>query len=109
MVAEIKGPTSGIIPAPAQRPTLGESAAANSPVQSNPAGDDNVLLTRTASELREIEQAVRAAPDVDTEKVNRIRQAIADGTYQVDQDKLVNNLLRHEMMMASGGKTGGKQ
>ncbi|MEY2873540.1 MAG: flagellar biosynthesis anti-sigma factor FlgM [Pseudomonadota bacterium] len=47
-----------------------------------------VEVSETASALLE-----RAPDDFDAEKVDRIRQAIADGTYKVDAETIADKLL----------------
>lgn len=108
MVAEVKGTASGVVSPTTQRPATAEVAGVVAPGNPGAVSGENVSLTRTAAEMRDLEQAVHGAPDVDIERVNRLRQAIAEGTYQVDDEKLAQNLLRHEMMMISGGEVGKK-
>lgn len=54
---------------------------------------DTVSLTDTAARLRELEAALAGAPDVDSARVEALRQAIAEGKYTIDSvhvaDKLV--------------------
>jgi negative regulator of flagellin synthesis FlgM len=65
--------------------------------QSAPAGaSDAVSLTRTASELQQLESQLLEAPGIDVERIEAIRQAIVDGSYNVDAGNLVDNLLRTE-------------
>jgi negative regulator of flagellin synthesis FlgM len=108
MVTEVKGTTSGIVNAAAQRPAAAEVASVVAPEKPGALAGENVSLTKTAAEMRDLEHAVRSAPDIDVDRVNRLRQAIAEGNYQVDDEKLAQNLLRHEMMMISGGEVGKK-
>jgi flagellar biosynthesis anti-sigma factor FlgM len=107
MVAEVKGTTSNAIAAAAQRPAAAEVAAVKPPVQTPSGGSESVSLTSAASELRELEKAVKAAPDVDVDRVNKIRESISNGTYQIDNDTLAQNIMRQEMSLMAPGPTGG--
>lgn len=72
---------------PASRPNAGGTPAAT------PTPTDTVSLTDTAARLRELEAALAKAPDVDSARVEALRQAIAEGKYDIDSvhvaDKLV--------------------
>ncbi|MFO1435172.1 MAG: flagellar biosynthesis anti-sigma factor FlgM [Gammaproteobacteria bacterium] len=104
MVAEVKGTTSGVVNPANQRPATQEVNAVKPPVQTGQAGGEQVHITSKATELQDLEKHVKAAPDVDVERVNRIRDAISDGSYKIDNDKLAQNILRQEMMMMAPTK-----
>jgi negative regulator of flagellin synthesis FlgM len=109
MVAEVKGTTSNAVTAATQRPAAAEVAAVKPPQQTNAPSSDSVQMSTTASELRELEKAVKAAPDVDVERVAKLREAISNGSYQIDNDKLAQNIMRQEMSMMAPGPTGEKK
>ena len=71
----------------------GENASSNS-VASKPA--DSVQLTDTAARLAELQADVAVADGVDIERVEAIRQQIADGSYQVDADRIADALMTME-------------
>lgn len=54
---------------------------------------DTADVGHTAGLLSTIAEAAGQAPDVDEAKVATLRQAIADGTYQVDPGKIAGKLL----------------
>jgi negative regulator of flagellin synthesis FlgM len=58
--------------------------------------DDSVSVTDQAVKLRQLEQSLATIPEVDNPRVQAIKQAIADGSYAIDSEQLVNNLLRAE-------------
>lgn len=60
------------------------------------APSDSVQLTDTASRLAELQAKVTEMEGVDFERVQEIREQIADGTYSIDADRVANALLTME-------------
>ena len=60
------------------------------------APSDSVQLTDTASRLAELQAKVTEMEGVDFERVQEIREQIADGTYNIDADRVANALLTME-------------
>ena len=61
------------------------------------AGSESVSLTQAAEELLALETQLRALPNVDQARVDSIRQAIEDGSYNVDPQRIVDTLLQSEL------------
>ena len=59
-------------------------------------GSDQLSLTTSAQLLKELNEVVAATPEVDSSRVEAIKQAIADGTYQVDAGRIADQLLNLE-------------
>jgi|SRR5690554_636441 len=57
---------------------------------------DQVSFSSQARDLKELENSVRQLPDVDQDKVARIKAALADGSYQIDNERLASKLLSFE-------------
>ncbi len=57
---------------------------------------DRVELSAEARQLRSLSESAGASPEVDTAKVEQIRQQIAEGRYHVDPQKLADRLLQLE-------------
>jgi negative regulator of flagellin synthesis FlgM len=57
---------------------------------------DSVQLTDTAARLAELQGEVAAAPGVDLGRVEEIRQQIADGSYEIDADRVADALMTME-------------
>ena len=74
----------------------GTTAPSDTPPSQDASAGDAVSLTRTAAELQRLETQLRETPGVDVERVETIRQAIADGRYTIDAQSLVDSLLRSE-------------
>jgi len=62
---------------------------------SAPAGE-SVSLTNTAAELLSLETQLRELPGIDQERVDSIRRAISDGSYEIDAGQIVDSLLLSE-------------
>ncbi len=74
--------------------------APGGPPQTAPAADvgkgAGVQITDSARQLAALEQAIRTMPDVDENRVQTIRAAIADGSYKVSPDRIAEKLMRIE-------------
>ncbi|KMV29680.1 flagellar biosynthesis anti-sigma factor FlgM [Photobacterium swingsii] len=68
------------------------TAAASSPRVNN----DAVSLSAQGKAVGQIHQQLAAEPSFDSAKVAEIKQAIADGSYKVDADKLASNMTKFE-------------
>jgi negative regulator of flagellin synthesis FlgM len=69
-----------------------ESAAASN----SKSTDDVVKLSDRAEVLRTVNNKVQQLPDIDQEKVDRIRTAIQNGDYSIDYNKLAAAFRRFE-------------
>ena len=55
--------------------------------------EDRVQLTDKASELRALSESLAASEEFDSSRVEALKQAIADGSYQVDAGRIAEKLL----------------
>ena len=77
------------------KPALGtESSAGSKPAAHTPG--DNVSLSQEAHALGRVEQAMKKSPDVDEAKVASIKQAIAEGRYQVNSERIAERMLAQD-------------
>jgi len=58
---------------------------------------DQVSLTESARLMVRLEKILEDLPSVDRDRVEVIKQAISDGTYSVDAQKVAAEVLRMEM------------
>lgn len=61
--------------------------------RSNTLTDDTVNLSSAAQTLQQQKNKIDSLPDMNMEKVEQIKQAIAAGQYRVDTDKLASNMV----------------
>ena len=64
---------------------------------------DTVSLSDGAVQLGKLETTSINAPVVDTQRVEQVKQAIADGSYQVDPEKIADKLMQFESMLKPKG------
>ena len=82
-----------------------ESSSGGAPRNQTAGTGDQVSLTPTALRLHGAEQRLANQPVVDEARVEAIRQAIAEGSYQVNAERVAEKLLDLERTM--DGKHGG--
>lgn len=70
----------------------GGKPAASGPVVPT-AEADTVALTSTAGDLRALRKELAQVPVADHARIAEVREAIANGTYRVDAQKIASNLL----------------
>ena len=89
-LASVKGSGSS---APIVDKTQGEAAASSTPAASSA---DTVTITGSALTLQKLGEAVAKAPVVNTQKVASVKQAVQNGTYEVDSGRVADKLLQFE-------------
>ena len=63
------------------------------------AGTDKVSLSPQADKLNRLAELAAASPDIDTGRVEAIRDAIANGEYTIDADALANSMLTADRLL----------
>ena len=86
----------------AQQSTSG-AAAATAPGSSQSGGEAEVQITSTASQLASLGQKLSAMPAIDSARVARISQSLADGTYSISPDKIASGLVQSDHALAQIG------
>ncbi len=102
MVAEVNGPSGSAVTALNSAP-----AKVDKPVNpvAKPGGagtEDVVQLTDLGTRLQELGKAVESVPEVDRARVEQLRQALSDGTYQVDAEAIADKLVAMENLLGAG-------
>jgi len=57
---------------------------------------DTVTITGPALALQKLSEAVAAAPVVNSQKVASVKQAVQNGTYQVDTGRVADKIIQFE-------------
>ena len=70
------------------------------------AADRGVSLTDTAAKLQRLEAQIANQPVVDSQKVESVKKAIADGSFKIDSNRIANKMADFESLLNS--KTEGK-
>ncbi len=70
---------------------------ASSGVSAKVDGTDQVELSRQAKTLQELEAKLAGYPEVNQQKVQILRKALREGTYQVDPARLAAKIVKYEL------------
>ena len=62
---------------------------------------DTVSLSENAVLLGKVDNSSIAAPVVDAKRVEQVKQAISDGTFKVDAEKVADKLMKFESILTS--------
>jgi negative regulator of flagellin synthesis FlgM len=83
--------------------TTGRSAARSESSSSNPnsvteskGSKDSVSLSQQGKAIGQLHQDMASQPSFDAAKVAAIKEAIANGSYRVDSEKLADNMMKFE-------------
>ncbi|MGZ5030991.1 MAG: flagellar biosynthesis anti-sigma factor FlgM [Methylobacter sp.] len=97
MVIEITGKTNS--PAPIKTtPKAGVDGEKKVTATATSAKDDVVALTAATQEIKKAFGSSAASP-VDIDRVNAIKKALADGSYQINAEKVAKKLIAFEKLM----------
>lgn len=72
------------------------STDSRSPQTATPTSDTAVNLSSQAQQLQAIEDRLKQMPEVDSQRVAELRDAIANGSYQIDSGRIADKLLASE-------------
>ena len=75
--------------APKAQPSATEQAQS----QTQAARGENVKLSTQAKDLKQLEQRLNSYPEMDDDRIEQIKSALADGSYKVDAEKLAQKML----------------
>jgi negative regulator of flagellin synthesis FlgM len=102
----IKGMDGGSIGPDSSNPI--EKIRVSTPVNSGSSGasastprSDSVHITNSARTMASLSEAVSSSPDVDTNRVAALQQAIAAGVYQINPERIANKMIGLEQDLGS--------
>lgn len=75
--------------------SAGSTIATQSATTDNKSGE-SVQLSSEAQQLQKTVESLRDQPVVDSERVAKLKQAVADGSYQVDSQRVASKILNFE-------------
>jgi negative regulator of flagellin synthesis FlgM len=88
--------------------TRSKPAAPSAPEAKTPAPDaapaakgasDQVVLSQEAQTLGRLQAKINSSPDVDLEKVAEIRRAIAEGRFEINPERIAENMLNQDDLL----------
>lgn len=83
--------------APVDRHKSGEDKAAGTAGNGQPG--DQISLTDDAQRLRSLEQSLAERPVVDSQRVSAVRDAVDNGTFAVNPERIADKLLSLEQAL----------
>ncbi len=94
---QLSGPPIGkAANSPKSNPSALDNTAQNS---AQPRGD-SVQISSSALQMQSLSEKLSSAPDiVDAEKVERLKQAVEDGSYSIDSRQVADKMLRFEALL----------
>lgn len=87
----------GKVSAPA---TESKAPAAPKPAPANSGASDQVVLSQEAQNVSRLQAKINTSPDVNLEKVAEIRRAIAEGKFEINADRIAENMLNQEDLLS---------
>ncbi len=101
MSIEINNLPSSQLPIDTSTQNTGAAAKQDNSAQQaqNPAAGparDQVSLTPEAKQLRDLEAKVASMPEVDSNRVNQIKQQLANGSFEVNPARIADKMMSLE-------------
>ncbi|HHJ36348.1 MAG TPA: flagellar biosynthesis anti-sigma factor FlgM, partial [Gammaproteobacteria bacterium] len=62
---------------------------------------DTISLSQNAVSLGKLNNNIDSTPVVDTQRVEQVKQAIANGTFEVDAAKVADKMMQFESILTS--------
>jgi negative regulator of flagellin synthesis FlgM len=74
----------------------GTDSSTQSEAVSAPHSSDTVNLTRSGLLLSKLEELVHSLPAVDADRVSAIKEALASGSYDIDDQAVADKMIRFD-------------
>ena len=62
---------------------------------SSTGGAEHIAISSKAKDIQKANESINAAPDIRIEKVNQIKEQIANGSYSVSREQLAEKILEN--------------
>lgn len=69
------------------------------PAAAQPSARDQVVLSEQAQGLQKLQASLNDLPEVDSDRVKAIRQAIAEGKFEINAERIAENLLKQDDLL----------
>jgi negative regulator of flagellin synthesis FlgM len=81
-------------------PSTKTPSAPTSPVETAEKGSkDNVVLSSEAQNLVRLQAKINSLPDVNMDRVAAIKQAIAEGRFEINPERIAENILKQDELL----------
>lgn len=91
--------TKGARSKPATPAAPDAKAPATAPAPTSPKAGDQVVLSEQAQTLGRLQSKIDSAPDVNLDKVAEIRRAIAEGRFEINPERIAENMLNQNDLL----------
>jgi len=95
-INKLKAATSTPMQTARDAKTTGNTAQAAPKAATVTVKTDYVSITPQAQELQSVQSKMASLPEIDQKKVAEIKQAISEGRYKIDPEKLAANIASFE-------------
>ena len=109
MVSEVNNAPPSHITGIDQKLTQINPSEKAAPTNAPQSGGETVTLTDLANRVEELTKSVENLPISDAEKVARLRDEIASGTYQVDAEAVAEKFNAIEQILNAGASRSSQQ
>ena len=97
---------SGRMRPPINTANTGQKTDAGKAAARQPGQADSIAITSTAQNIKKTLESSSSATLMDVDRVQSVKKALADGSYQVNPEKIAEKMLQHEKFMFTLDNTG---
>src|SRR4051812_26806365 len=69
------------------------------PAEAAVASKDNVVLSSEAQNMVRLQAKISSLPDVNLDRVAAIKQAIAEGRFEINPERIAENMLKQDELL----------
>ena len=92
--------TAGTRRSEGAKPASGHGHSHPAAADKSAAAGDTVSITQSGMLMSKLEELVQRTPVVDADRVATLKEAIASGTYEIDDHRIADRLIRLERELA---------